>query len=263
MSDVDAPFPPGTPCWVDQMARDQQAALDFYRDLFGWEGTVGPEELGGYAVCTLRGRPVAGIGAAMAEGGQPPPPTAWTTYLASADADASGARVTAAGGRVLTPTMDVGDAGRMFVAQDESGAVFGVWQPRAFPGARVVNEPGAVCWNMLNTRGPVAEATSFYRDVFDMMPESSPVEDGSVTLSVRGRPVAGVAPMSEQCRPDVPSHWLTFFAVDDTDATVEAAVRAGSTESQPPTDIAPGRMAVLADPQGAPFGVIALAERPA
>lgn len=29
-------YQPGTPCWVDLMAPDQRAALDFYCGLFGW-----------------------------------------------------------------------------------------------------------------------------------------------------------------------------------------------------------------------------------
>jgi hypothetical protein len=28
-----------------------------------------------------------------------------------------------------------------------AGAVFGIWQARAFPGAQIVNEPGAMVWN--------------------------------------------------------------------------------------------------------------------
>ncbi|GAA5006837.1 hypothetical protein GCM10025734_47290 [Kitasatospora paranensis] len=71
MPEVTTRYKPGTPCWVDLMAKDQQAALDFYRDLFGWQGEVGPPEFGGYAVCSLNGRPVAGIGPAMAAEGSP------------------------------------------------------------------------------------------------------------------------------------------------------------------------------------------------
>lgn len=64
-------YQPGTPCWVDLAAPDQQAAIDFYSQVFGWTGEIGPPETGGYAVCLLNGKPVAGIMAAMAMGGQP------------------------------------------------------------------------------------------------------------------------------------------------------------------------------------------------
>lgn len=55
MPEVTSPYAPGTPCWIDLSVPDQRAALDFYRDLFGWQGEPGPPETGGYAVCTLRG----------------------------------------------------------------------------------------------------------------------------------------------------------------------------------------------------------------
>lgn len=58
MPDKNGPYKPGTPCWIDLMVPDQQAALDFYCDLFGWQGEVGPPEQGGYSVCTLKGKPV-------------------------------------------------------------------------------------------------------------------------------------------------------------------------------------------------------------
>src|SRR5207248_6091067 len=64
MPEVTAPYAPGTPCWVDLAAPDQQAAIDFYSGLFGWTGQIGPPETGGYAVCELKGKPVAGIMAA-------------------------------------------------------------------------------------------------------------------------------------------------------------------------------------------------------
>ncbi|GAA2928320.1 hypothetical protein GCM10020221_25270 [Streptomyces thioluteus] len=151
MSEVRNGYAPGTPCWVDLMAPDQRAALDFYRDLFGWQGEPGPPETGGYAVCTLNGRAVAGIGPAMARDGQPAPPTVWTTYLAVADAEASAGAVAAHGGKVVMPAMEVLTFGRMAIVSDPSDAVFGLWEPRDFTGCEVVNEPGALTWNELAT----------------------------------------------------------------------------------------------------------------
>jgi len=31
---------PGTPCWIDLLVPGRQAALDFYREPFGWQGEV-------------------------------------------------------------------------------------------------------------------------------------------------------------------------------------------------------------------------------
>ncbi len=257
MPEVTAPYAPGTPCWADLAAPDQRAALDFYAELFGWSGEPGPPETGGYAVCTLRGLPVAGIGQTPPVGeGQPTPPTAWTTYLASADADATAAAITENGGRVLMPVTDVMTAGRMLVAADPTGAVFGGWQPVEFIGAQVVNEPGAMVWNELNTSDPGA-AAAFYRSALGL--ESAPMEQvpGYYALTVGGRPVGGMQPLGEALPPDTPSHWLTYFSVADTDSTVAAVARAGGSVLQPAFDMSAGRMAVVSDPQGGTFAVIA------
>ena len=57
----------------------------------------------------------------------------------------------------------------------------------------------------------------------------------------------------------MPAVWGVYFAVDDTDKAVEIAKANGGTVIQPPTDIPPGRMSVIADPAGAMFTVIKLA----
>jgi predicted enzyme related to lactoylglutathione lyase len=56
--------------------------------------------------------------------------------------------------------------------------------------------------------------------------------------------------------PGIPPVWTIYFNSDDTDATVAKARQLGATVFAEPTDIPPGRFAVLADPQGAMFNVI-------
>ncbi|MCU7823479.1 VOC family protein [Kitasatospora sp. DSM 101779] len=254
MPEVTARYRPGTPCWVDLMAKDQQAALDFYRDLFGWQGEVGPAEFGGYAICSLNGRPVAGIAPQLSPEGEPLPPVVWTTYLASDDADATLAAVNAAGGTTLMPAVDVGTVGRMLVASDPTGAVFGVWQPVEFIGAQVVNEPGALTWNDLHT-SDVGAASAFLGSVFGTETAEMAGRVGYRVIQVDGRPVGGVTGLQDD-PPGTPSHWRVWFAVDDTDSTVDALVKAGGTVLAPPTDGPAGRSALVADPQGAAFAVV-------
>jgi predicted enzyme related to lactoylglutathione lyase len=252
MPEVTAPYTAGTPCWVDLMVPDQQAGLDFYRDLFGWQGEPGPPETGGYAVCTFRGLPVAGIGPTM----DPATPTVWTTYLATDDADATVAAVGKAGGQVMMPPMDVMTLGRMCVAVDPAGAVFGIWEHKDFFGAQLVNEPGALAWNECNSRDSAASA-AFYKAAFGVGVETLPGEMEYRTLQVGGRPVGGINTMTEPpFTADVPSHWLTYFCVDDTSSTVDAAVKRGGDVMMPPADTPFGRMSVLRDPWGAVFAVI-------
>ncbi|MBH5336684.1 VOC family protein [Streptomyces pactum] len=262
MPEVTTRYAPGTPCWTDLAAPDQQAALDFYAGLFGWSGEIGPPETGGYSVCALRGLPVAGIMAAQimddAVTDEPAAPTVWTTYLASDDADATAAAVAAHGGTVHSPVMAVHDLGRMLVAADPTGAVFGVWEAREFVGAGLVNEPNTVIWNELNTTDP-ATAGAFYRAVFGIEP--APVEDvagaeGYSTLTVAGRPVGGMQALPASAPPEAVPHWLVYFAVTDPDDTCRRLAATGGTVLQPPFDMVAGRMALVTDGAGAPFAVI-------
>ncbi|MGK5632101.1 VOC family protein [Streptomyces sp. URMC 123] len=259
MPDVTDPYRPGTPCWVDLMAPDQQAALDFYADVLGWAGEVGPQETGGYAICTLRGRPVAGIGQAQAMGDQPAPPTVWTTYLSVDDAEAAERAVERQGGTVLMPVTDVLTFGRMLMAADPTGAVFGIWQPRDFPGAGVANEPGALIWNELNTTD-YDTAAAFYATALGL--HTTPMEgaEGYFALTVDGRTVGGLQKLPDHTPVGTPSHWLVYFAVADADVTASRAASSGGSVLQEPFDMAAGRMALLKDTQGAPFAIIAPAE---
>ncbi|OPF77200.1 glyoxalase [Streptomyces antioxidans] len=251
-------YQPGTPCWIDLMVPDQQAALDFYSGLFGWEGEVGPPETGGYATWTLRGKPVAGVMSARSVGEETPPPTVWTTYFCSADAQATSESVSRAGGTVLMPVMDVMDLGRMLVAADPLGTVFGVWQPLGFTGAGLVNEPGTLIWNELNTTDREA-ASAFYAEALGV--ESIPMEgegaEGYFALSVDGRTVGGLQPLREGLPLEVPPHWLVYFAVEDTDRLSAKVSAEGGTVLRPPYDMVAGRMSLVKDPQGAPFALLA------
>ena len=74
-----------------------------------------------------------------------------------------------------------------------------------------------------------------------------------------GNPVGGMMPMPAEVPAEVPAYWLTYFATADCDDTVGRASAAGATVLVPPTDIPPGRFAVLVDPAGATFATIALA----
>ncbi|WP_328303975.1 VOC family protein [Streptomyces sp. NBC_00435] len=256
---MNGPYKPGTPCWIDLMVPDQQAAIDFYADLFGWQGEVGPPETGGYAVCTLKGKPVAGIMKAMNPDGSTPdpmPPTVWTTYLATEGIDGTLKAVTDAGGTVLMGPMDVMDLGKMAVLADPTGAVVGLWQAGTFDGAGIVNEHGALIWNELGT-GDLPAARAFYSSILPVTTAVSKMPDAGEyhEFQVSGRAVAGMMDLRNHPK-GTPPHWIPYFSVDDVDEIQAAAVRAGASVAAPAFEMAAGRMAVLADPQGAVFSVI-------
>jgi predicted enzyme related to lactoylglutathione lyase len=258
MPDRDVAWPQGTPCWVDVQVHDLDAAREFYGPLFGWDIQDRPPEAGGYLMAMLGGRPAAAIGPKPAEMAMP---AAWTTYLAADDADDIHDRILAAGGRPFMPPIDVLDIGRMFVAADPTGAVFGVWQGRSHIGAGVYNEPGAYTWNELQT-GDYSAGQDFYTAVFGYsyteVGDGQSVNYSTTSTSLPGSrdPVAGVNDLTKMPG-HTPPHWLAWFAVADCDAALSAAQGMGATVMMPAIDSPFGRMAVLAGPQGEAFGVIA------
>lgn len=258
MSEVTS-YASGTPCWIDGTTPDLAAGRAFYTGLFGWTFEDMGEEAGHYNIAKLRDLDVAGfmtLNDEMKAMGVPP---AWTTYFATDDADASAKQITAAGGSLMVEPVDVMDLGRMAVAADPTGAVFGLWQPRSYIGSRVVNEAGTLCWNQLNTRD-IAGAATFYADVLGATFEGP---DDYRELVVGDRHVAGAMTMPPQMPAEVSAHWLTYFAVDDTETTVAKAQELGGSIVAPPMDIDAGRIAVIVDPAGAAFGVIKLTNPPA
>jgi len=251
-------YAPGVPMWVDLGTSDLDAATRFYGKVFGWQFQSAGADAGGYGFYMLNGKMVAGAGPLMSD----QQPVAWSTYIDSADADATVAKAREAGGTVIVEPMDVMGAGRMAFVLDPTGAAIGIWQPLQHTGAELANEPGAFCWNELATRD-IEAAKRFYKAVFDWDGTTNAFGDTTYTeFKVGDRTVCGMREMGANDPPQVPAHWLVYFAVADTDAAVSTISGAGGAVLVPPMDIDPGRFSVATDPQGAAFGVIALRTAP-
>jgi predicted enzyme related to lactoylglutathione lyase len=248
-------YEPGVPSWIDLGSPDPQGAADFYGALFGWDAPEGPPETGGYRVAMVGDRPVAGIGQA-----QNPGPPVWATYVCVERADATAEKVTAAGGQVIMAPMDVLDVGRMAVFTDSVGAFFSVWQPGTHPGAMLVNEPGTWSWSELITTDEAA-SKAFYGSVFgwDAVTHPPAGPTGAYTeWQVDGRSIGGMMLKPPMMPAEVPPHWDVYFSVADTDAAAARVGELGGAVLMPAMDIEPGRFAVVADPTGAVFNIIAL-----
>jgi predicted enzyme related to lactoylglutathione lyase len=251
-------YVPGVPMWVDLGTPDVDAAVRFYGDLFGWTAGETSPETGGYRVFTKNGKSVAAVSPLMS----PDQPVAWSTYICTGDADATVAAAREAGGTVVVEPMDVLDLGRMAFVIDPTGAAIGLWQPGKHQGAELVNEPGAFSWSELATRD-VAAAKTFYNKVFGWTGESHDFGGGSYTeFKLGDRSVGGMREMGPNDPPQVPPHWLVYFAVEDADASVAKVSQNGGQVFMPPMDIDPGRFSIVSDPHGALFAVIALRTAP-
>ena len=264
---------PGVPCWVDTSQPDPQAALPFYRDLFGWEfENVIPEGSGRqYFIGRIRRGDVAAIGS-IPEGA--PSMATWNTYVWVDSADETADRVRRAGGAVVMEPFDVMNAGRMAVLADTEGATFNVWQAMDHKGATVVNEHGSLNFNGLVTRNPEG-AEAFYGAVFGW---KTLVLPGSLMwtlpgygdhlearnpglrqqMAQMGAPegfidvVATLNPIADDDS-ETPAHWSVTFAADNADAVAARASELGGEVAAGPFDAPWTRLAVIKDPQGATF----------
>ncbi len=251
----DTPWPEGTPCWVDLGAGDVPKAIAFYAAQFGWDVHQGGPETGGYSMAMLEGRSVAGIGPKQ---GPPEAPGAWMTYLAAGDADATAAKAKGAGGQLVMDPMDVMDAGRMAIAMDTTGAVFGIWQAGAHTGAGIANTPGALTWNEHMSRD-FEGAKAFYAAVFGYEYGDMSSEGFSyATLLLNGHEVGGIGQYPAAVPASVPATWTTYFATADTDTAVATATRNGGSVVRPAEDSPYGRVATVTDDQGAVFSLISM-----
>jgi predicted enzyme related to lactoylglutathione lyase len=252
MTKLTTNHPNGSPCWVDIGVPDLRRATDFYTALFGWEINEGPPETGGYSMCLLDGAPVAALSPS-----QDPDAEAfsWTVYFAADDATATAKLIGDNGGTVVAGPMDIMGQGRVALAEDPSGARFGLWQGQAHTGAQTFGEPDSMCWTELSA--PDSEsARAFYSAALER-----PVEDMGVpgfdyaTVKVGDDDVAGVWGV-----PGEPAHWTIYFAVDDADAAVARATAAGGSVVREAQDSPYGRFAIVADPFGAALAVMKLPE---
>ena len=245
------------PAWIDLSSKDTVASRGFYSKLFGWHIDVNPDpKYGGYGRATLDGRDAAGITPTQAK----EQPTAWNFYIHTDDVDATTRLVEEAGGKIAMAPLDLPDQGRMAVFQDPSGAYISVWQPTRMGGFEA-NGANTFGWAELNAHG-VERDVPFYEHVFGWTTKRTPVPGGSeyIEFQVDGTSVAGATEMTPTAAPSAPSHWLVYINVDDVAKVAKKAVDLGALQLVPPQAYGSGEFAILADPQGAAFGLLKSAD---
>ena len=249
---------PGTFCWVELATTDAEASKKLYSELLGWTWTDLP--MSETMVYTMLRKNDKFVGALfqireeMLAQGMPPH---WVCYISTDDVEAATARVREAGGNVITEPFDVFTAGRMSVVADPTGASFGIWEARERIGAGLIQEPGSLGWNELNTTD-MDGAAAFYGSVFGWTRTSNPMEQAEgdyhfFTLEENG--VGGMIQIQPEWG-EVPPHWSTYFCVEDVDAAFGKAVAAGAEAVVPVMQEAGVRFAFLKDPQGVFFGIV-------
>lgn len=246
----------GKVIWADLVTPDIAAAKRFYGELFGWTFNdihTGDSE---YSVALLDGRAVGGLYQRPVRAGEHRHP-AWLTFISVTDVAAAERSIRAHGGKELSPPRVYAERGRQAVFADPQGAVFAVLQSSSGDPQDVLAVPGEWIWSSLLTRDPDKDA-AFYQDVFGYEVFEMPSNDGAshILLSTEDYARASLNSLPADAAKRHP-HWLNFVRVNstaDTAARVEAL--GGRVLVKPFTDRHGGMVAVVADPAGAPFGLL-------
>jgi predicted enzyme related to lactoylglutathione lyase len=249
----------GKVVWADLVTPDLEAARRFYGGLFGWTFRDVPGDRN-YALALLDGEPVAGLFQKARPVGQSRQP-AWLTFLAVRDVDAAQQAALRHGAKVLFKSHYYPQRGRQAVLADPDGAVFAVLAAEGGDPPDYLAGPGEWIWSSVLVRDPKQE-TAFYKslfgyDVYDLASEGGTGGDAQhYILSSDSYARAGLHALPADSMRRHP-HWLNFVRVTDAAETAKKAVALGGRVLvEPRIDRHGGHVAVLADPSGAPFGVM-------
>ena len=118
---------------------------------------------------------------------------------------------------------------------------------------------GVFSWIDLSTTD-IAAAQQFYSGLFGWEVDETPIADSGTfytNFRLDGYTVAGGGQMMpEMIEAGAPPVWISYVNVDDIDAAAARATEAGGVVFMPPMDVLDvGRMALVQDPTGAPFGM--------
>lgn len=116
---------------------------------------------------------------------------------------------------------------------------------------------GAFSWSELMTTDPEA-AAAFYGQLFGWKSEAMDMGTGAYHVQKLGEPaIGGIMGMPPDAPKGMPPMWGCYVTVTDVDATVAQAVKLGGKVVMPIMKVpGVGRMAAIADPQGAVLSVI-------
>ncbi len=221
---------PGDFCWIELATTNQSAAKKFYSELFSW--TIGEFEMAPndfYTTFKIDGRDVAAAYTLRSEQRARSIPAHWNLYVAVENADTAASR---------------------------AGAVFSLWQAGTRSGFGIKGFPGTFCVADLSTADQDG-ASRFYEQLFGWRigKEDEVSAHNYYHLFNHDEFIGGILPPAFR-NPGTPSHWQIYLLVSDCDEAAARAKNLGAKLYMPPMKIEDiGRMAVMADPQGAAFAI--------
>ena len=248
-------------CWAELVAHNMPAAVEFYGRTLGWTLTdlnSSADDCIPHVQFLNEGQPVAGLIQLPDHLKTAGLPSVWNTYVCVDNLQNSLKQAVELGAEITCPVTNAGEHGLVAFIRDPTGGVIGLWQKGSHGGPCLRGDINAVCWNELATRDAYA-AKTFYAKLFGWTFEDNPMSPSPyfIVMSSDGEQIGGIMQMTEEWG-DMPSHWNIYFHVDAVDAVTVTVQQLRGKMLVPPFDTPVGRIAVLADDQGAAFSVIRL-----
>jgi predicted enzyme related to lactoylglutathione lyase len=246
----------GKMVWAELVTPDLAAAERFYGGLFGWTFRTIHTGDSEYAVALADGRPVGGLFQKPIPAGEHRQ-SAWLTFLSVRDVDGAKRAALAHGATLVHDSKSYPVRGRQAVLSDPEGAVFAILASSSGDSPDFLAEPGEWIWSSLLSQDPGVTA-AFYQQVFSFDVFDLASDDGleHVILSSDDFARASVNSLPADSKRRHP-HWLNFVRVEDTVGMAAKVVASGGRVLvDPHVGRHGGQVALVADPAGAPFGLM-------
>lgn len=245
---------PGRWVWVELLTADVAAARQFYGTVFGWQfqslSDVNPRytliESDGIRIGGMLDSPKRRTDGRSAR---------WVGLLSVADVARAVAAAQAAGGSLVAGPLQLAGRGEAALLADPEGARFGVMHATGGDPVERLPATGQWLWHELWAHDGSAMA-DFYAAVggYSSAPRDMTGPAREWLLESDGSARAGIvqAPRAERLR----SSWLQYVRVASLDAALQRVREAGGRVLLAPDPaIRQGRVALVADPQGAALGL--------
>lgn len=250
----------GKMVWADLITPDLSTAEKFYGGVFGWTFKRIRAGSSDYSLAMFGGRPIGGVMQRTMPSAEPHQ-SAWLTFMACADVEATQRVAVEHGAKVLTDAKNYPQRGKQIVLSDPEGAVFAVLASSSGDSPDYLPVVGEWIWSSLHAQNAGNEA-AFYQELFGFDVFEAPSADGAEHLILSSDNYARASAnghASESSRKH--SHWLNFVRVENAAQTAaKVTAMGGHVLVRPRVDRHGGMLAVMSDPAGAPFGVMEWSE---
>lgn len=247
---------PGKVIWVELITSDLTTAKRFYGGLFGWSFEDIRTGNSKYAIARLQGAPIAGL-VERTLGSLQQQQASWLTFISVRSVHATSRKIIAHGGKMLTAPRFYRQRGSQAVYADPQGSVFALLHSSSGDPPDVLPAPGEWIWSALLTGEAETEA-GFYQNVFGYEVFELPEVDSPLHLVLStekyARAIINEFPPAAAAQH---SHWINFLRVQSAaEVASKAKTLGGAVLVERRRDRQGGLMALLAGPDGAPFGVL-------